>query len=101
VWVANTDDGSVTRLQAGAPGRSKTIPVGAGPEGLSLGKQLVWVTNGDGDSVSRIDRASATTVGAPIAVGNKPIGIFVGKDDVWVTNSFSDTVAVTSSAAFR
>ena len=39
--------------------------------------------------MSRIDRDSATAVGAPIGVGNKPIGIFAGESFVWVANSFS------------
>ena len=49
------------------------------------------MANGDGDSVSRIDLDSATTVGEPIGVGNKPIGIFAGSRFVWVANSFSGT----------
>ena len=90
VWVANTDDGTVSRLE---DGEQTAVQVGVGPEGLSLGKQFLWVANGDSDSVSRINPASATTVGEPIPVENKPIGIFAGSNFVWVTNSFSGSVS--------
>ena len=69
------------------------MPVGAGPGGLHFGEQLLWVANGDSDSVSRLDRAAATVLEPQIPVQNKPIGIFVGKDTVWVMNSFSGTVS--------
>ena len=64
VWVANTDDGTVNRVAAGAePGITATVPVESGPESLSIGGALLWVANGNSDSVSRIDRASATSAG--------------------------------------
>ena len=92
VWVTNTDDGTVSRIEGGLPGvascRWAPDPRACQPE---IG--LLWVANGDGDSVSRIDLASATPAGEPIGVGNKPIGIFAGSRYVWVTNSFSGTVS--------
>ena len=62
-----------------------TVQVGQGAEGVSLGQQLVWVANTQDDTVSRVDRAAAQTVGDPIGVGDAPTGIFVGSK-VWVTN---------------
>ena len=98
--MSNTDDGTVTRVDV-EPGEQTTVTVGAGPEGLSLGEQLLWVANGDSDSVSRHRSRCGDTVLEPqIPVQNKPIGVFVGKDTVWVTNSFSGTVSrIDSSTA--
>jgi serine/threonine protein kinase/streptogramin lyase len=89
VWVANTDDGTVSRVEDDA---QKTFTVGAGPEGLSLGDKFLWVANGNDNSVSRIDLSSGEVL-PPIPVGNKPIGIFAGSRFVWVTNSFSGSVS--------
>jgi serine/threonine-protein kinase len=94
LWVALTDENAARRVENAddAPAAGAKVPVGDAPEGLSLGKQLVWVANQGSDSISRIDRGSATTVGAPIGVGGRPIGVFVGAKTVWVTNNDDGTV---------
>src|SRR5262245_10592469 len=94
LWVALTDENAARRVENAdeAPVAGAKVPVGEGPEGISLGKQLVWVANQFSDSVTLIDRASATTVGSPVGVGARPIGIFVGENTVWVANRDDDTV---------
>ena len=69
-----------------------TIPIGNEAQGISLGVQLAWVANTGDDTVQRIDRAQAQTVGDPIGVGDHPIGIFVGSE-VWVTNFRDGTLS--------
>ena len=69
-----------------------TIPIGNDAQGISLGLQLAWVANTGDDTVQRIDRAQAQTVGDPIGVGDHPIGIFVGSE-VWVTNFRDGTLS--------
>jgi DNA-binding SARP family transcriptional activator/glutamine cyclotransferase len=60
VWVANADDGTVSRI---APDRCeviRTIGIGAPAIDLSVGPDAVWVANGSDGTVSRIDpRADA------------------------------------------
>ena len=52
VWVANTDDGTVSRIEEGEP---RELPSARDPRASQLGDGFLWVANGDGDSVSRID----------------------------------------------
>ena len=94
LWVALTDENAARRVENAdeAPVAGAKVPVGEGPEGISLGKQLVWVANQFSDSVTLIDRASATTVGSPVGVGARPIGIFVAENTVWVANRDDGTV---------
>ena len=72
--------------------RPPTIPIGNDAQGISLGVQLAWVANTGDDTVQRIDRAQAQTVGDPIGVGDHPLGIFVGSE-VWVTNFRDGTLS--------
>ena len=57
-----------------------------------MGKGAVWVTNADGDSVSRIDPVEMSLV-QTITVGSGPSGITTGCGAVWVANSQDGTVS--------
>jgi YVTN family beta-propeller protein len=95
VWVASLDAGTLTRLQLsddGSIARRGTVDLEGQPEGVSLGKQLVWVTTGPRGAVARIDRASATAVGAPIDLGLNTVGVFVGEDTVYVSDKAQNSV---------
>ena len=87
-WVANSGDGSVTRLRDGLE-----IQVGGNPRDLAIADGTVWVANAADDTVTRIDAESAEVVGDPIEVGDDPIGIAVGGDAVWVTGFRDDTLS--------
>jgi YVTN family beta-propeller protein len=92
VWVANTGDETVTRLdpRTGAQ-EGRPIPVGEDPGAIGVGGGAIWVANyGDG-TVSRIDPAT-NTAGAPIPVGRGPTDIAVGGGIVWVATEL-DRVA--------
>ena len=101
-WVANVDDGTVTRLDASDDATVTpmgTVALGGRPEGIALGKQLVWVTTGPTGNVRRIDRAYATTVGGPIGIGPNTIDAFVGKHGVYVSDKGANTVTRIDSAS--
>src|SRR5262249_21179262 len=61
------------------------MAVGATPSHVAAGAGAIWVTNADGDSVSRLDAVSKSA--QTIAVGSQPSGIAVGNGAVWVANS--------------
>ena len=84
VWVANTGDATVTRIELGTGRREgRPIRVGEDPRAIAAGGGAVWVANyGDG-TVSRIDPRT-NTAGAPIPVGPGPSDIVVGAGRVWV-----------------
>ena len=50
----------------------------------------MWVANGAGGTLSRIDPATNEVV-ATVDVGNRPSGVAVGNGDVWVTIQAPDT----------
>jgi YVTN family beta-propeller protein len=60
----------------------------------------VYVTNGDGNSVSVVDGVTNTVIGTPILVGRGPFGVAVNPrlNRIYVTNSGSDTVSVIDGA---
>src|SRR5205823_9581099 len=45
VWVANVDDGSISRLDPDNGAVKQTVAVGDGPAGLAIGAGSVWVTD--------------------------------------------------------
>jgi len=55
VWVANADDGTVSRIDPDRCEVIRTIGIGAPTIGLSVGPDAVWVANGSDGTVSRID----------------------------------------------
>ena len=71
--------------------RATTIPVGTEPRGVVAAFGSVWVTNGAGNSVSRIDPEDREVV-ETIPVGQGPEGITAGADSIWVANGDEGTV---------
>ncbi len=63
VWVENTGDGTVSRIDPATNQVSGTFRVGRGPVYLAVLDGRVWVANGLGRSVSVLDAASGATVG--------------------------------------
>jgi YVTN family beta-propeller protein len=83
IWVANTSDDSVTRIDPAA-GSNRTIDVGRGPTAVAVGSGSVWVANTADNTVSRIDPATYDVV-ETIEIGNAPYGIGVSDELVWIT----------------
>ncbi len=84
VWVANTQDDTVSRIDPRSAAVTQTIPVGAGPTGIAAAGGAVWVANSLGGTVSRID-PEANRVEATVEVGEAPQGVTVAHGLVWVT----------------
>ena len=64
---------------------------GPSPSRVVAGADAVWVTNADGASVSRIDRATHAV--QQISVGGTPAGIALSDGAAWVADSAHGTVA--------
>jgi YVTN family beta-propeller protein len=82
VWVANTDDDTLTRID---PRSSATfsLRVGDAPTGVAYGDGAIWVANSGDGTVSRVDAARAK-VTAKIHVGHSPAGVAFG-NGLWVS----------------
>jgi YVTN family beta-propeller protein len=78
VWVANTIDGTVSRIGPAEGAVTDTIPVGLAPAGIAVGSDAIWVTSEGTNSVVRVDARSRTIVGS-VSVGNDPTGVSVGE----------------------
>ncbi|HKO84608.1 MAG TPA: BTAD domain-containing putative transcriptional regulator, partial [Actinomycetota bacterium] len=92
VWVANEEQGTVSRVDAATRRVVQRITVGRDPAGVAAGDGAVWVTNSGERSVSWINPSTNTEV-KRILVGNGPTGIALGDGAVWVANSLDNSVS--------
>ena len=81
--VANTLDGTVSRIDPATNAVSATIPVGDGPASIAAGDDGVWVANELSGTVTRIDPAG-NAVAETIETGQRPVGLALDGDRVWV-----------------
>jgi len=92
VWVANSVDGTVSRVDPEREERP-VIPVPGTPGGIAAGEGAVWVTDATGHTLSQISAESNTVVRDDIAVGNGAGPVTVGEGAVWVGNALDGTVS--------
>jgi peptide/nickel transport system substrate-binding protein len=92
LWITNTTDGTVARLDASGAQLIQTIDVGSSPSGIASGFGAIWVANGGDRTVSRINPSTNKAVGT-VTVGNAPSGIATDDHWVWVTNRLDGTVS--------
>ena len=92
IWVTNTDDQTVSRVDPQTNAVVQTLRVGAGPDGIAIGGGAVWVVNALDGTVSRIDPGISQVV-QTVTVGNGPAAIAYGLGALWVANGGDDTVS--------
>jgi YVTN family beta-propeller protein len=95
VWVANTDDASVSMIDPSTDEVVGTLEVGAMPRGVTAAFDSIWVASGSG-VVTQID-AEARMVVATIDLtelepGASPEEIAADKNQLWVTTGEGDSV---------
>jgi YVTN family beta-propeller protein len=93
VWVANSEDDTVSRFEVGGPDEPvvvSAIPVGDGPVDVAVGEDAVWVVNRGDRTISRIDPQRGTVV-ATIELENEPVRVAAGDGAVWVTVQEAET----------
>ena len=92
VWVANSVDGTVSRIEPDREERP-VIRVPGTPGGIAAGEGAVWVTDATGHTLAQIKADSNTVVRDDIAVGNGAGAVAVGEGAVWVANTLDGTVS--------
>ncbi len=92
VWVANTIDGTVTRLDARTASVEQTIRVGEDPTTIAYAFDAAWVANSGERTVSRIDPVTNQVV-ATVTVGIAPAGIASDGRWLWVTDRLDGTIS--------
>ena len=90
IWVANTADATMTRIDALTGVPEKTLSVAATE--LAVGGGALWASQRVANRVARIDPKAGNVV-QEIPVGNGPTGIAFGSGAVWVANSLDGTVS--------
>jgi DNA-binding SARP family transcriptional activator/glutamine cyclotransferase len=90
VWVANADDGTVSRIQPDRREVIRTIGIGAPPIDLAVATDAVWVANGSDGTVSRIDPSADAVVetidlrGSSELAWNTTYAVDADDDSVWI-----------------
>jgi YVTN family beta-propeller protein len=93
LWVANTGDNTVSRINPRSHQLVQTIPVGAEPSAITVTGHDVWVVNYADGTVSRINADVNQVVQDRIRVGSYPDAIASGPSAIWVASSGDDTIA--------
>ena len=74
VWVANSEDGTVTRLDPATGKLVNTISAGGGDlNGIAIGFGFVWVANGNDGTITKINPRLDQMAGPPIQLGRPTI----------------------------
>ena len=90
VWVANADDGTVSRIDQDRHELIRTIGIGAPAIDLAVTTDAVWVANGSDGTVSRIDPGADAVVetidlrGSSELVWNPAYAVEADDDSVWI-----------------
>jgi YVTN family beta-propeller protein len=91
LWVANSADGTVTRIDPETQVVAATIPVGHGPDAVAVNAAGVWVANAGDDTLVRIN-PDTDAVAATAPVGDGPAAVLATATALWVANARDDTV---------
>ena len=90
VWVANADDGTVSRIHQDRHEVIRTIGIGAPAIDLAVAGDAVWVANGSAGTVSRIDPSADAVVetidlrGSSELAWNPTYAVDADDDSVWI-----------------
>ena len=90
LWVANADDGTVSRIHPDRREVIRTIGIGAPAIDLAVASDAVWVANGSDGTVSRIDPSADAVVGTIDLRGsselawNPTYAVAADDDSVWI-----------------
>jgi DNA-binding SARP family transcriptional activator/outer membrane protein assembly factor BamB len=90
VWVANADDGTVSRIDPDRGEVIRTIGIGAPAIDLAVTSDAVWVANGSDGTVARIDPSADAVVetidlrGSSELVWNPTYAVDADDDSAWI-----------------
>jgi YVTN family beta-propeller protein len=91
LWVAESGDGTLLRVDADDPSSRRSFPAGERPSGIRAVNDRVWVTDPAGDSLLRLGD-DGQLLGSTRSAG-RPSGLRVGEGAVWVTAVAAGEVA--------
>jgi DNA-binding beta-propeller fold protein YncE len=94
VWVANTIEETLTRIDPRSLLATKTVGLGFEPTGLAADGDSVWVAGGydhqlwrvDGDGLARLKTSFVERIPQPGGFERGPAGVAVGEGSVWLSH---------------
>jgi streptogramin lyase len=97
VWVTNTADHTVSRIDPRAKTTLATLPVAQFPIGAVIGDGAVWIASRGAPllsqpAVSRIDVNTNDVVETTAIGGTVPIGMAAGDQSLWIASRSPDEV---------
>jgi ABC-type transport system substrate-binding protein/class 3 adenylate cyclase len=95
VWVANSQDRTVSRVSAQTNEEVAHYGVGNMPTGVAIGDGTVWVTNADDGTISQLNATAGKPEGT-IQVGSPVHGIAYGGRKLWVTDPVGNALVEVS-----
>lgn len=93
VWVVNSEEATVSRIDPDTNAVVASVPVGVSPFAVAVTDDAVWVGNSEGGDVSRIDPERNDVV-ATVPLRSFPGGIAADEDEVWVAGFDDGSVTV-------
>ena len=92
VWVIDTLQGTLTRVDPETLEAEDPIQLGGSLDAIEAGAGAVWILDKGAGIVTPIDPADGN-VGSAIRVGADPIDIAAGLDALWVANLEDGTIS--------
>ena len=84
IWVANTFDGTISRIDTKKNVVVGTIPVGGSPLGVAAAGGRLWAADGAAGRLVAIDPAT-NLVDRRVEVGSPPVAIEAGRTALWMS----------------
>ena len=92
LWVVNSSDDTVVRIDPVSGKVGVPIATGSGADGIAYGAGSLWVTSSRDGTVSRIDPHSRSIV-TTVNVGNGARDMTFAAGSLWVANSLDGTIS--------
>ncbi|MGH2736307.1 MAG: hypothetical protein ACRDKZ_12055 [Actinomycetota bacterium] len=89
IWVANSGDGTVSRIDPDTNDVAQTIEVGGSPEDLAVTAGVLWVGDAEAGTLARIDVSTGDPAGAPARIPGAEgtsLDLAATRDAVWVVS---------------
>jgi YVTN family beta-propeller protein len=100
MWVANADDGTVTRIDEQTLRPTATVRVGGSPWFLATSQGQIFVGVQDIERLVRIDPRTNRVTGN-VAVDPDPVGVASVAGQIWVTSPSSDRIDIVDPKDLR
>jgi YVTN family beta-propeller protein len=100
VWVANTVNGEVTRIDPRTGTITQKIPLGGNPVAIASGPHELWVAEAGDKALIRIDAGSGIPT-QTVSLADRPSAVAVGYGAVWVASHDAGTVTEIDSRSGR